>query len=86
MRGFGLKRGAIASTIAHDAHNIIAVGTNDADLLAAIAVVAESQGGLAVVSDLTVAAHLRLPIAGLLSDSPLDQVSREYSELESAAR
>ena len=86
VRGFKLTRGAMASTIAHDAHNIIAVGTNDADILAAIATVAESQGGLAVVSDLEVIAHLALPIAGLVSDAPLGEVSAGYAAVEAAAR
>jgi len=86
VRGFGLKRGAMASTIAHDAHNIIAVGANDADILAAIATVAESQGGLAVVSNLEVVANLGLPIGGLVSDAPLGEVSAGYAAVEAAAR
>jgi len=85
-RGFGLTRGALASTIAHDAHNIVAIGVDDGDILAAIATVAESQGGLAVVADGRVVAHLPLPIAGLLSDRPLAEVAAAYDELESAAR
>jgi adenine deaminase len=86
VRGFGLKRGAIASTIAHDAHNIVAVGVEDADILAAVATVAESQGGLAVFADGRILAHLPLPIAGLLSDRPLEEVAAAYGELERAAR
>jgi adenine deaminase len=86
VRGFGLRHGALASTIAHDAHNIVAVGTNDSDILAAIATVAASQGGLAVVSELEVMAHLPLPIAGLVSDAPLSEVSAAYAAIESAAR
>jgi adenine deaminase len=86
VKGFGLKRGALASTIAHDAHNIIAVGADDTDLLAAIATVAESQGGLAVVAEGLVLAHLPLPIAGLLSDRPLEQVAAAYEQLEGTAR
>jgi adenine deaminase len=86
VNGFGLRRGALASSIAHDAHNIVAVGADDVDLLAAIAVVAESQGGLAVVADGEVLAHLPLPIAGLLSDRPLNEVAAAYEAVESAAR
>ncbi len=86
VRGFGLRRGALASTIAHDAHNIVAVGTNEADLLGAIALVAESQGGLAVVADGQILGHLPLPIAGLLSDQPLEPVATAYAALEAAAR
>lgn len=86
VRGFGLARGALASTIAHDAHNIVAVGVDDADILAAIDTVVESQGGLAVVAGGCVIAHLPLPIAGLLSDQPLAAVAAAYEALEAAAR
>lgn len=85
-RGFGLKRGAIATTIAHDAHNIVAVGVSDEDILAAIALVAESQGGLAVVAGGEVLGHLSLPIAGLMSDRPLAEVASNYDALQDAAR
>jgi adenine deaminase len=86
VRGFGLRRGALASTIAHDAHNIVAVGVDDVDILAAIATVAESQGGLAAVAGGRVLGHLPLPIAGLLSDRPLDEVAATYGEIEQVAR
>jgi adenine deaminase len=86
VKGFGLKRGAIASTIAHDAHNIVAVGVDDTDILAAIATVADSQGGLAAVAEGLVLAHLPLPIAGLLSDLPLEEVAAAYDQLEGTAR
>lgn len=85
VRGFGLQRGAMATSIAHDAHNILAVGTNDADILAAIATVAESQGGLAVVDGLEVMAHLPLPVAGLVSIAPLAEVAAGYAAIEAAA-
>jgi adenine deaminase len=85
IRGFGLKRGALASTIAHDAHNIIAVGADDTDLLATIATVAESQGGLAAVAEGQLLGHLPLPIAGLLSDRPLEEVAAAYANLERLA-
>ena len=86
VRGFGLRHGALASTIAHDAHNIVAIGADDADILAAIATVAESQGGLAAVAAGRVLGHLPLPIAGLLSDRPLTEVAGVYAGLEDAAR
>ncbi|MGI8476464.1 MAG: adenine deaminase [Thermomicrobiales bacterium] len=86
VRGFGLRKGAMASTIAHDAHNIVAVGVDDVDILGAIAAVADSQGGLAVVAEGRVVRHLPLPIAGLLSDRPLAEVAAGYAELEDAAR
>ena len=86
VHGFGLRRGALASTIAHDAHNIVAVGADDVDILAAIAAVAEGGGGLAVVADGRLLDHLPLPIAGLLSDRPLAEVATAYAEMEAAAR
>lgn len=84
-QGFGLRRGALASSISHDAHNIVAVGADDADILAAVAAVAESGGGLAVVAGGDVLAHMALPIAGILSDRPLPEVAAAYGELEAAA-
>jgi adenine deaminase len=86
VQGFGLQRGALASSIAHDAHNIVAVGVDDADILGAIAVVAESGGGLAVVADGEVVAQMALPIAGILSDLPLAETAAAYERLEDAAR
>lgn len=86
VKGFGLKRGALASTIAHDAHNIVAVGADDVDILAAIATVADTQGGLAAVAEGLVLAHLPLPIGGLLSDRPLAEVAAAYDQLEGTAR
>ena len=75
VQGFGLRQGALASSIAHDAHNIIAVGADDGDLLLAIATVAESGGGLAAVANGEVLAQLALPVAGILSDRPLPEVA-----------
>jgi adenine deaminase len=86
VRGFGLQRGALASSIAHDAHNLVAVGADDADLLTAIETVAASGGGLAAVADGEILAQLPLPIAGILSDQPLPDVAARYAEVEDAAR
>ncbi len=86
ITGLGLKRGAIAGSIAHDAHNILAAGASDTDMLAAIATVADMGGGLAVVADGEVLAHLPLPIAGLLSDQPAEAVAEGYAAAERAAR
>lgn len=86
VQGFGLRQGAIASSISHDAHNIVAVGADDRDMLLAIATIAESGGGLAVVRDGRVIAHMAMPIAGILSDLPLDQVAASYGAVEDAAR
>ncbi|MEX1157870.1 MAG: adenine deaminase [Thermomicrobiales bacterium] len=86
VNGFGLRRGALATSIAHDAHNIVAVGTNDADILAAIQAVAESQGGLAAVADGQLLAHFPLPVAGILSDQPLEVAAAAYERMESTAK
>ena len=81
VRGFGLKRGAIASSVAHDSHNIIVVGTGDADMMAAAHAVADMGGGLAAVENGAVRASLPLPIAGLMSDQPLEAVREEMGKL-----
>ncbi len=86
VTGFGLKHGAIAGSIGHDAHNIMVVGASDIDMLAAIATVADMQGGLAVVADGEVLAALPLPVAGLMSDQPLEAVATDYDAVEAAAR
>jgi adenine deaminase len=86
VQGFGLHRGAIASSVAHDAHNIVAVGADDDDILLAIAAIAETAGGLAAVADGEVLAHLALPIAGILSDRPAAEVAAAYGVLEETAR
>jgi len=86
IQGFGLTHGALASSIAHDAHNIVAVGTDDDDILLAVETVAASQGGLAVVDGGQVLAHMPLPIAGILSDRPLEETASSYHRMEEAAR
>jgi adenine deaminase len=74
VRGFGLRAGALASTFAHDAHNIVVVGMDDADMLRAVERLAELGGGIVVVAERGVRAELPLPVAGLLSDRPLGEV------------
>jgi len=86
VTGFGLKKGALASSVAHDSHNIVAVGTSDEDILAAIREIERRQGGLVAVADGQVLASLRLPIAGLLSDEPLETVVAQLGKLEQIAR
>jgi len=86
VTGFGLKRGALASSIAHDSHNIIAVGTNDEDIFAAVKEIEKLQGGLAVAAGGKVLASLALPIAGLLSDEPLEVVVAKLEKLEKLAK
>jgi adenine deaminase len=74
VRGFRLRSGALASTVAHDAHNLVVVGMSDADMMAAAQRLAELGGGTCVVDAGEVKAELALPVAGLLSDAPLDEV------------
>jgi adenine deaminase len=85
IRGFGLKRGAIASTIAHDSHNIVAVGATDQALADAVNAVIAHRGGISVVGR-GPAAVLPLPIAGLMSDQDGRMVARQYTELDSRAK
>jgi len=85
VKGFGLKRGALASSVAHDSHNIIAVGTNDFDILKAIEEINRLQGGLVVCANLEILASLPLPIAGLLSPESLDVVVSQHEIVEKAA-
>jgi len=74
VRGFGLQRGAFASTVAHDAHNVVVAGVDDADMARAVQRLAELGGGLVVVDGRGVRAELPLPVAGLLSDAPAADV------------
>jgi adenine deaminase len=85
VKGFGLKRGALASSVAHDSHNIIAVGTNDFDILKAIEEINRLQGGLVACANLEILASLPLPIAGLLSPEPLDVIGFRYEKIHEAA-
>jgi adenine deaminase len=86
VQGFGLREGAIASTIAHDAHNIVAVGMADADLQLAVARLVELGGGIVVVARGEVRAELPLPVAGLLADLPLQDVVDASRACADAAR
>jgi adenine deaminase len=86
IQGFGLKRGAMAGTVAHDHHNLVIIGADDVSMKTAAAAVAASGGGLAVAVGETVVASLALPVAGLMSDRPIAEVARGYSAVVSAAR
>src|SRR5262245_38454572 len=86
VRGFKLKRGALGSTVAHDAHNVVVVGTNDADILRAIEALVRLQGGQVAVDAGEVKAELGLPVAGLVSDQPLAEVIQRIDGLNAAAR
>jgi adenine deaminase len=74
VKGFGLQRGAIATSLAHDAHNIIVVGVDDGDMARAVGRLSETGGGLVVIADRGVQAELPLPVAGILSDAPFEEV------------
>ncbi len=82
VKGFGLKSGAIASTVAHDSHNMIVIGTNDEDMFKAIKELVKSQGGKVIVKDGEVVAKLELPIAGLMSEESAQTVIKKGEELK----
>jgi adenine deaminase len=86
VKGMGLRRGAIASSVAHDAHNIIVVGARDDDMHTAVRHVVAMQGGLAVVAEGKVLASLALPIAGLMSPEPIRSIQDQLTGLTRAAR
>ena len=85
LSGYGLKAGAVATSVAHDSHNIICVGCDDADMAFAANRVVENRGGIVVVRDGKVIAELPLEIAGLMSDKPLTQVNELLEEAKEAA-
>jgi adenine deaminase len=85
VKDFGLKRGALASTVAHDCHNIVAIGTNDRDIAAAINALVEAKGGIAV-SNSGNTSVLPLPVAGLMSTEDGYQVAAKYTQMDSQAR
>jgi len=85
VKGIGLKRGALASTVAHDSHNLIVVGTDDTDMLIAAQALIEVGGGLAAAVDGKVLKSLPLPIAGLMSEAPFESVRTEMDDLLAAA-
>lgn len=85
VKGFNLKCGAIASTVAHDSHNMIVVGTNDEDMYKAAVALIKCQGGKVVVKDGEIISELSLPIAGLISDKDFDYVVGKCEELNKAA-
>ncbi len=86
VKGIGLKEGALVSSIAHDSHNIVCVGTNDHDMIEAAIQIVRMQGGIAIVRDGKVTASLPLPIAGLMSDRSVEWVSEQFIELKEKAK
>ncbi|MBS1033875.1 adenine deaminase [Gluconobacter cerinus] len=86
VKGFGLKHGALASSVGHDSHNICVVGTNDADMATAVNRLEATGGGFVAVQDGKVLAELKLPVAGLMSDAPFERVRDELIVLRKAAK
>jgi adenine deaminase len=86
VQGLGLRRGAIASTIAHDHHNLIVAGTDNISLSTAAGAIADMGGGLAVADGVRILARLPLPVAGLMSNQPIAEVRRVLDEVIGAAR
>src|SRR5262249_60476373 len=86
VTGFGLQAGAFASSVAHDSHNLIAVGVDDGDLLCALSEVSRLGGGLAVCVGRRLLASLALPIAGLMTHAPLAQVTGAFQALHQSVQ
>jgi len=85
IRGFGLKKGAMASSVAHDSHNIVAVGTSDRDIVDAINLIIEAEGGMSAVSE-EGSDILKLPVAGIMSDMPVTAMAARYDRLSETVR
>jgi adenine deaminase len=86
VRGFNLKKGAMATSIAHDSHNIILVGCSDGDMFAAAREVEAMKGGLAIACDGKITARLALPIAGLMSERPLAEIGLGWEDIRYEAQ
>lgn len=86
VQGFGLKQGAIASSVAHDSHNIVVVGTNDEEMMRAVLMIQRMGGGLVVTAKGKVLASLPLPIGGLMADIPVHKVHQKLLNLHEKAR
>jgi adenine deaminase len=86
VKGFGIKKGALASTVAHDSHNLVLIGVSEEDIIAAANHLVKLGGGLAVVSEGQVLADLPLPVAGLLSPASLEEVAQAHGRLKDAYR
>ncbi|APH19470.1 adenine deaminase [Clostridium botulinum] len=84
VKGFGIKRGAMAATVAHDAHNLLVIGTNDEDMALAANTLIECGGGMVAVQDGKVLGLVPLPIAGLMSNKPLEEMAEIVEKLDSA--
>ena len=85
LQGYGLREGAVATSISHDSHNIIVVGADEASMAAAANCVVESRGGIVVWKDGRCAGQVALPIAGIMSEDPLEQVNQDLEHAKSVA-
>jgi len=86
VRGFGIKKGTIASSVGHDAHNVSAIGTNSRDMSVAVNAISRMGGGQVVVDKGKIISKIRLPIAGLMSDKPVEEVGSELELLQKRAK
>lgn len=86
VKGFGLRKGAVATTVAHDSHNALVVGTNDEDMLLALSRIQEIQGGFVIVADGEILAEMPLTIGGLMTDAPADEAKKQLANLHNALR
>ena len=86
VSGFGLKEGALASSVAHDSHNIVVVGASDEEMLTAVTALSKMQGGLVVAKGKEILASLPLPLAGLMSLEPIDRVAQKVKDLHHSAQ
>jgi adenine deaminase len=86
VTGFGLRRGAMGSSVAHDSHNMVVVGCDDGDIMAVVREIERLQGGLVVCSGGKVVTSLPLPVGGLMSDRPLEEVAEGFRKVDAAAR
>ena len=84
VKGFSIQGGALAQTVAHDAHNLLVIGTNDEDMAIAVNALIECGGGLVAVQNGKILGKVPLPIAGLMSDKPLEEMSEEIEKVEQA--
>lgn len=84
VQGLGLRRGAVATTVAHDAHNLLVIGMDDRDMLLAIDTLVAAGGGMVAVADGEVLALVELPIAGLMSEQPVEEVAAQVAALDAA--
>ena len=86
VKGFGLKRGALASTVGHDSHNLIVIGTNDEDMLAAVQELQRIGGGICIAEDGQIRGTLPLPVGGLMTNEPALMVAKQQAEMIALAR